>query len=131
MAIMHLEILTFCDAATESGGRLNLLGVADTILANELPVKVPHCALVARLRAIRGEAGEHTMRLMVIDADGRSVLNVDGKLALHFPAGAGAAVNLIVNAQNLEFKAAGEYALDLAVDGVQLGSTPLFVRVRQ
>jgi hypothetical protein len=128
---MHLEILTFCDAATEYGGRLNLLGVADTILANELPVKVPHCALVARLRATSAEAGEHAMRLMVIDIDGRAVLTMDGKLALQFPAGASAAVNLIVNAQNLEFKAAGEYAIDLTVDDTHLGSTPLFVRLRQ
>ena len=128
---MQLEILTFCDAAAEYGGRLNILGAADTIIANDLPLKYPHCALVARMRAARIEEGDHTVRLMIIDADGRAVLNVDGKLAIRFAAGAGGAVNMIINAQNLEFKDPGEYAIELAVDGIQLGSSPLFVRLRE
>jgi hypothetical protein len=128
---VQLEILTFCDAAAEYGGRLNILGAADTIIANDLPLKYPHCALVARMRAARIEEGDHTVRLMIIDADGRAVLNVDGKLAIRFAAGAGGAVNMIINAQNLEFKDPGEYAIELAVDGIQLGSSPLFVRLRE
>jgi hypothetical protein len=128
---VQLEILTFCDAAAEYGGRLNILGAADTIIANDLPLKYPHCALVARMRAARIEEGDHTVRLMIIDADGRAILNVDGKLAIRFAAGAGGAVNMIINAQNLEFKDPGEYAIELAVDGIQLGSSPLFVRLRE
>ena len=128
---MQLEILTFCDAAAEYGGRLNILGAADTIIAADLPLKYPHCALVARMRAARIEEGDHTVRLMIIDADGHTILNVDGKLAIRFASGAGGAVNLIINAQNLEFKEPGEYAIELAVDGIQLGSSPLFVRLRE
>lgn len=128
---MQLEILTFCDAAAEYGGRLNILGAADTIIAPDLPVKYPHCALVARMRAARIEEGDHTVRLMIIDADGGAILNVDGKLSIRFAGGMGGAVNLIINAQQLEFKAAGEYAIELAVDGIQLGSTPLYVRLHE
>ena len=128
---MQLEILTFCDAAAEYGGRLNILGAADTIIANELPSKYPHCALVARLRAARIEAGEHTVRVMVIDADGQPLLNVDAKLNIRFTNEQGGAVNLIINAQNLEFKLAGEYAIEIAVDGIQIGSSPLFVKLRE
>jgi hypothetical protein len=128
---VQLEILTFCDAAAEYGGRLNILGAADTIIAADLPVKYPHCALVARMRAARIEEGDHTVRLMIIDADGQAILNVDGKMSIRFIAGLGGAVNLIINAQNLEFKTAGEYAIELAVDGIQLGSSPLFVRLRE
>jgi hypothetical protein len=83
------------------------------------------------MRAARIEEGDHTVRLMIIDADGRAILNVDGKLAIRFAAGAGGAVNMIINAQNLEFKDPGEYAIELAVDGIQLGSSPLFVRLRE
>jgi hypothetical protein len=128
---VQLEILTFCDAAAEYGGRLNILGAADTIIANDLPIKYPHCSLVARLRAARIEEGDHLVRLMIIDADGRPLLNVDGKIAIRFASGATAGVNLIINAQNLEFKEAGEYALEVAVDGIQLGSSPLFIRLRE
>jgi hypothetical protein len=128
---VQLEILTFCDAAAEYGGRLNLLGAADTILANDLPIKYPHCAIVARLRAARIEEGDHTVRLMIIDADGHPILNVDGKIQIRFASGTSAAVNMIINAQNLEFKEVGEYAVEIAVDGIQLGSSPLFVKLRE
>lgn len=128
---MQLEILTFCDAAAEYGGRLNILGAADTLLVPDLPVKYPHCALVARMRAARIEEGEHTVRLMIIDADGNALVNVDGKMNIRFAGGQGGAVNLIINAQNLEFKEAGEYAIEIAVDGIQLGSSPLYVRLRE
>ena len=127
---MQLEILTFCDAAAEYGGRLNILGATDTIIAIDLPLKFPHCAIVARLRAARIEEGDHTMRLMIIDADGAPILNLDGKMAIRFGAGMNGVVNLIINAQQLEFREAGEYAIEIAVDGIQIGSSPFYVRRR-
>ncbi|MEZ4673272.1 MAG: hypothetical protein R2932_03390 [Caldilineaceae bacterium] len=128
---MQLEILTFCDAAAEYGGRLNILGATDNIVTAALPLKYPNCAVVARLRAARIEEGAHTMRLMIIDADGNPVLNVEGKMEIRFHQGMGGAVNLIINAQQLEFKEAGEYALEVAVDGIQVGSSALFVHQRE
>ena len=128
---MQLEILTFCDAAVEYSGRLNILGATDNIVAAALPLKYPNCAVVARLRAARIEEGTHTMRLMIIDADGQPILNVEAKMEIRFHQGMGGAVNLIINAHQLEFKAAGEYALELAVDGIQLGSSALFVRQQE
>lgn len=125
---MQLEIITFCDAAAEYGGRLNILGSTDTILAPELPVRHPHCSIVVRLRAARIESGPHTVRLMIIDLDGQPILNIDGKMNVQFAGGSGGAVNLIINAVNLEFKEFGEYAIEVAVDGIQVGSSPLFVR---
>lgn len=124
---MQLEILTFCDAAAEYSGRLNILGATDNIVTQVLPLKYPHCAVVARLRAARIEEGSHTMRMMIIDADGQPILNVEGKMEIRFRQGMGGAVNLIINAQQLEFQEAGEYALELAVDGIQLGSSALFI----
>jgi hypothetical protein len=128
---MQLEILTFCDAATEYGGRLNLLGATDTIVAPAIPFKYPHCAVVARLRAARIEEGAHTVRLMIIDDDGQPILNVDGRMEIRFHQGRGGAVNMIINAQQLEFKSAGDYAIEIAVDGIQLGSSALFVHLHE
>lgn len=125
---MQLEILTFCDAATEYGGRLNILGATDTLVVPAVPFKYANCAVVARLRAARIEEGAHTMRLMIIDADGQPILNVEGKMEIRFHQGMGGAVNLIINAHQLEFKEAGEYAVEIAVDGIQLGSSALFIR---
>jgi hypothetical protein len=127
---MQLEILTFCDAATEYGGRLNILGATDTITAPLVPFKYPNCAVVARLRAARIEEGNHTVRLMIIDADGQPILNVDGRMEIRFHQGKGGAMNMIINAHQLEFKSAGDYAIEIAVDGIQLGSSALFVQLR-
>lgn len=126
---MQLEILTFCDAAAEYGGRLNILGSTDTILVPDTPFRYPHCTLAMRLRASRIEQGEHAVRVMIIDADGTPIVNVDGKLNVRFAGAIGGALNLIINAQNLEFKEVGEYSIEVAVDGIQIGSTPLFVRI--
>ena len=134
---MQLELLTFCDAAAEYAGRLNILGATDTIVVPAVPFRYPHCALAVRVRAARIEEGEHVVRLLVINADGVPAINVEGKLGVRFPGGAGShgfngtAINLIINAQNLEFKEAGEYAIEVAVDGIQLGSSPFFVRLAE
>jgi hypothetical protein len=128
---MQLEILTFCDAATEYGGRLNILGATDTLLVPATPFKYPHCALAMRLRVARIEEGEHNVRMMIIDADGRPLLNIDGKVNIRLGGGMSGVVNLIVNAATLEFKEAGEYAIEIAVDGIQIGSSPLFVRLME
>ncbi len=128
---MQLEILTFCDAATEYGGRLNILGATDSLLVPALPFRCPHCAIVMRFRVSRIEEGDHTVRIMVIDADGRPILNVAGHVVIKLGGGMSGAVNMIVNANTLEFKEAGEYAIEVAVDGIQLGSSPLFVKLME
>jgi hypothetical protein len=127
---MQLEILTFCDAAAEYAGKLNVLGATDTVLAPAVPYRYPQCALALRVRAARIEEGDHTVRLMVIDADGEPTLSVEGQLHIRFGGGTGGTLHLIVNAHNLEFKSEGEYAIEVAVDGIQLGSSPLFVKLQ-
>ncbi len=125
---MQLEILTFCDAAVEYAGRLNLLGASDTIVAAEFPFRYAHCALAMRMRAARIEAGDHAVRVMVINADGAPILDVQGQMQVRFIGAFDGAMHLIINAQNLEFASEGEYSIEVAVDGIQLGSSPLFVR---
>jgi hypothetical protein len=128
---MQLEVLTFCDAAVEYAGRLNVLGSSDTVVVATLPFRYPHCALAMRLRAARIEQGKHTVQVMIVDVDGQSILSVQGEMDVHFQPPSNGAMHLIINAQNLEFATEGEYGIEVAVDGIQLGSTPLFVRVLQ
>lgn len=126
---MQLEILSFCDAATEHGGKLNILGATDTIVVPALPMKYPHCAIVLRFRVARIEEGEHTVKLMIIDMDGGAIMNVDGKMNIRLTSGMSSAVNLIINFNNLELKEAGEYSIEVAVDGIQMSSSPLYVKL--
>ncbi|OUC06825.1 hypothetical protein RY27_18655, partial [Litorilinea aerophila] len=59
------------------------------------------------------------------------ILNVAGHVVIKLGGGMSGAVNMIVNANTLEFKEAGEYAIEVAVDGIQLGSSPLFVKLME
>lgn len=127
---MQLEILTFCDAATDHAGKLNILGATDSLVVPGVPLVFARCCIVMRFRVSRVESGDHTVRLMIIDVDGRTIMNMDGKMGIHMTSAMTSAVNVIINLTNLEFQEAGEYAIEVAVDGIQIGSSPLFVRVQ-
>lgn len=128
---MQLEILTFCDAAVEYSGRLNILGASDTIVLPKLPHRYPRCAVVCRFRVSRVEEGKHSVRLVIIDADGQTLVKLVGQVNVALGKRLTGAVNLIVNLATVEFKQAGEYAIEVAVGGVLIGSSPLFVYRKQ
>jgi len=128
---MQLEILSFCDAAADYAGKLSIIGATDTLVVPALPTRYPRCSIVMRFRVSRIEEGEHAVRLLIVDMDGGTVTNVDGRMNIKLSAGASSAVNLIINFNNLELKEEGEYAIEVAVDGMQMSSTPLYVRLAQ
>lgn len=127
---MNVEVFVLCDAATDSGGKLNLLGAFDSIFARQVPVVHQHCSIAVRLRFSQVEAGEHRLRLSLIDADGRKVIpDMDGALQVRLgERQITAAVNLVVNVQQLKLAAFGEYRIDLAVDGAAIGALPFYIR---
>jgi hypothetical protein len=128
---MDVEAFLLCDAATEQRGKLNVLGAFDTIFAKKVPAVHPACAVAARLRFSKVEQGEHAVRICVIDQDGKEVVpKLDGKVSVRVGDEVGSAViNLILNFQRLKLPEYGEYRVDLAVDGEQKASLPLFVRM--
>jgi hypothetical protein len=125
---MKLEIFTLCDAANDSAGKLNMLGAFDRVRSPHAPFVLPHCAVVARLRFHRIEEGNHTLRVIFADEDGHSVLApVEGQVTVRFPEGApSVAINLIMGINGFKLESFGEYTVDLALDGIHLGSSPLY-----
>lgn len=127
---MNLESFLLCDAATDQHGKLNVLGAFDNIFARELPIRHPSCSIAARVRFSKIEAGDHAVRIFIIDADGNSIgPKLEGNIGVRIGDNASTAVvNLILNIQNLEFKAYGQYQIDLAIDGNVQASLPLHIR---
>lgn len=127
---MDVEAFLLCDAATEQRGKLNVLGAFDTVFSREIPVVHPACAVAARVRFSKIEQGEHSVRIGVIDQDGKEVVpKLEGKVSVRVGDEAGsAAINLILNFQRIKLPDYGEYRIDLIVDGEQKASLPLFVR---
>ena len=127
---MNIEAFLLCEAATDQHGKLNVLGAFDNLFAKETPVRHPACSVATRIRFSKIEAGGHTVRIFIMDADGNSVgPKLEGNISVRIGENASTAVvNLILNIQHLEFKQYGQYQIDLAVDGNVQASLPLFIR---
>ena len=127
---MKIEILTLCDAATNNGGKLNILGSFDHIFGRETPITYPLCALAIKLRFEKIEQGSKCLRISFVNADGKSVIpTLDQTFTVNVPPNestASAALVLII--QQIKLENFGDYSIDLAIDGRLEGSIPLSVR---
>jgi hypothetical protein len=127
---MKTELVTLCDAATDSGGKLNILGCFDCVWVRQVPATHPHCAVALRLRFSRVEEGDHRFRVTFMDEDGQPVVpTIDGSLSVQFgPGDESTIANLILNIQQIKLAKYGQYSIDVAIDGRQEASLPLYVR---
>ena len=127
---MIIEIFALCDAATDSAGKLNMLGAFDSIFAPKVPAMHHQCALAVRIRFERIERGEHAIQVNIVDTDGANVVPpLQGKMMVQFPdIDSSHAFNMVLNMHGLKFEKFGTYEIDLAVDGRQEASLPLSVK---
>jgi uncharacterized protein DUF6941 len=127
---MKVETFCLCDAATVSGGKLNILGAFDSIQTAQAPAVHSQCAIALRLRFTRIEEGNHRIKITIVDEDGRSIMpELEGTMAVKFGADDDSAVaNFVINIQQLKLDKFGQYAIDLAVDSRHEASLPLVVK---
>jgi hypothetical protein len=127
---MKIEIFALCDAATDTHGKLSLLGTFDQIYAPKMPVVHPACAIALRLRFDKMEEGVHKVSLQLVNPDGKPVFQaMEGEVQPRMADDIGSvAVNLILNFQNVKFEEFADYQINLAVDGEAMSSLPLRVR---
>jgi len=126
---MEIEVFALCDAATDSSGKLNMLGAFDRIGGRQFPLVHPHCAIALRMRFDRIEEGNHRVKISLIDADGRAVIpGIDGNIAIRFPETASSVcANMVLNMNGLKFEKPGQYSIELALDGRYEKSLPINV----
>ena len=131
---MNIEVFSLCDAATvDVAGKLNVLGAFDTIWSVHMPVVYPQCAIALRVRFQGIERGEHRVAVNFVDMDGKHILpGANGTININFPdEQRSGSANLVLNLQMLKLENYGEYSIDLAVDGNNEASLPLFVREKR
>lgn len=128
---MDIQVATLCDAATDSLGKLNLLGAFDTINAAQMPAIHPQCSIALRLIFQKIEEGSHKLKLNFVDEDGKLVMpSIDIPVDVAVPEDATfISRNFIVNIQQLKFANPGLYSIDIAVDGRHEDSVPLLVKL--
>lgn len=124
---MNIEACLLCDAATDQGGKLNILGAFDTINAQNFPFVLPACAIALRLRFLQIERGVHDFSLAFINGDGKKVVPpLDSKIKVNISDDKdSAASNIILNLQGIKFDAPGDYGIDVAIDNSIVVSLPL------
>jgi len=126
---MQLEVFALCDAATDQMGKLNILGAFDRV-GGELPMVLPQCAVVLRIRWDRVDAGNHTLLLQFQDLRGIPLVpplesqigvpSMPAQLDSH-------AVNLVLNMQRLHVEREGKYVVMLRIDNIEIARIPLYV----
>ena len=128
---MNIEAFVLCDAATDSQGKLNILGAFDTIFLQSVPAVHPHCSVAARLRWERIEGEDHKLAIHIINQDGKGVIPpLEGNIKVGFPHNASTAItNIILNIQGLKLESFAEYSVDLVVDAKHEASLPLYVKL--
>jgi hypothetical protein len=129
---MTIQVAVLCDAATDYNTKLSLLGTFDTILASQLPALHPQCSIALRIAFERQEEGRHILALNFVDEDGHPIMPPINNIPVDitFPADATfLSRNFVLNIQHLKFDKAGDYSIDLTLDGRPLSSIPLAVKL--
>ena len=125
---MDAEIFTLCDAATVSGGKLNILGSFDTLAARTFPCQHPMCAVAMKVRFDVGEEGEHTIEFHFCDPDMRQVLKpLKQVIQVGIPNERSQVHHHIWNILGFDLKGPGEYYFELKIDGKSRSRVPLYV----
>ena len=132
---MNIQIAVLCDAATESGGKLNLLGAFDAIYTPQLPTPNQpaihaQCSIALRMTFNNVEEGAHNLRLNFVDEDGKIIMpSIPLPIQVAVPPDTHFVTrNFIVNIQQLKFEKPGLYSIDIALDGRQEISIPLLIK---
>lgn len=115
---MELTLAVCCDAANVSReGKLNLLGIFNSIHAAQFPCTHPHLALVLRVEARLGEEGVHPLEIKLADEDGHELFKVGGQLSLQgAQPGRPMTAQTIMDINNIRLPRPGTYAFEVFID---------------
>ena len=128
---MKVEIFSLCDfASADAVGKLSIIGIFDTIYATQVPAAHGLCALAARMRFDKIEEGLKKIKISFVDSDGKLIMpaietQINIQVPPNLPNSTAQIVSIMMQIRLPNF---GEYSVDLAIDGRQEASTPLYLR---
>lgn len=106
--------------------KVNIIGVFETINAATFPVTHPKFVIVG---SIVPSKQVFKMALNIVDSlSGESIIENNSEREIKIPTDQAATnFNFIVEIVNINFKAAGNYRVEIVIDGQKLGEIPLKV----
>ncbi len=126
---MEVDLAVVADAANVSQeGKLNILGVFDTIWGPHFPLRHGTMVFVVRVEGQFTEEGEHRLELRLMDPDGAQIFRAEGPLRLAGGRpGRPVRPHIILGLSGVAFPAAGDYSFEILIDGQHKRSVPLYV----
>jgi hypothetical protein len=126
---MKVESFLLCDAATDTMGKLNILGAFDRIYLKSTPGVYQGCTVAMRVRFYRSEVGNHNFEIRFIEQDGKDIMKpLSGQVNVSFSSEANSgAMNFVLNIVRMRFEYFGDYQLDLRMNNEIMASLPLTV----
>ena len=129
---MKVTLAVLADAANRSDtGKLNLLGLFQTIYAASIPAIHPQMYLVLVFKASPGEKGStQKIKLVLSDEDGGIILaSPDYSIVVpDDPDVRSPDLNMIINVPNLVLPKFGDYSFEVLLNGSSLTDVPLRVQ---
>ncbi|WP_419165991.1 DUF6941 family protein [Candidatus Palauibacter sp.] len=115
---MEIVLATLADCAnTSNDGKLNLMGLFDTLYAANVPVTHPSMQLVLRIRVEPAEIDrQHELEIRCMDADGEELFKVKGGFSVQALPGRAATFNHVVGINNLTFQKYGGHTVSIFVN---------------
>jgi len=125
-----LDFAFLADAAeAEPGRKLYVLGGGiDSINTRTFPAVHPHMSLVLRVLIHPMETDEdHAIEIRLIDSDGGELARIDGNINARgtTTTGRDISMNMVINMVNTRFEHAGDYSIEIMIDGEHHKSVPL------
>ena len=104
--------------------KLNVIGIFENINALRFPVTHPKFVVVG---SIEPSKKEFKMSIVIADGEGRPIMDNVPEQNISLPAAADRNFNFIVEIINSTFPKAGDYEVQILVDGKRIGEVPLKV----
>jgi hypothetical protein len=127
---MDVTLAVLADGANVSReGKLNLLGIFDTIFARAFPITHPQMQLVLRFEADPGESGSRRdVEVQLVAPDGRVLFRLPGAMTVQQRAtGDRVRMDQILTLNNVQLEHPGRYRFHVVVEGQVAAVLPLLV----
>jgi hypothetical protein len=127
---MRVTLALLADGANVSReGKLNILGVFDTLFARTFPTTHAQMQLVLRFEAeTREEVTTPRLEVQFVSEDDRVLFRLPGTMTVGQGARGGTVrLEHVLTLANLQLDAPGRYRFDVVVDGETLATVPMLV----
>ena len=126
---MDVDLAVIADAANVSQeGKLNILGVFDTIWASTFPFRHSVMVFVLRFSADFTEQGAHALEVRLMDADGEQLFKAEEPLqVMGGVPGRPIRPHVVMGLNGVTFQRPGDYSFEVMMAGRHMRSVPLHV----